>query len=1092
MEEDETRRGVIAWMTRNTVAANLLMAVLVIGGLVVGRMVKQEVFPEFEMEWIQVQVVYPGASPEEVEEGIVLAIEEEVRGLDGVKRVVSSAAEGVGSVYVEVLLGEDVGQVLTDVRTAVDRITSFPEAAERPIVSQLTNRREVLSVAIHGDLEEGVLKELAERFRDRLLQDDAITQVELGSTRPVEISVEVPRQILRTYGLTLDGIAAKVRRTAVQVPGGTVKTPGGEVLLRTDEKRDLGGEFRDIPVVAGPDGTRVLLGDVATIVDGFQDVDRWATFDGERAILVQVFRVGDETPLTVAEAVKEHMHTFEQSLPEGVELGVTNDRSEMYRDRMNLLLRNAAIGLVLVLMVLGLFLELRLAFWVTLGIPISFAGALLFMPAQGVSLNMISLFAFIVTLGIVVDDAIVVGENIYEYRQKGLPFLHAAIEGARHVAVPVTFSILTTVVAFSPLLFVPGFMGKFFGVIPAIVITVLLISLVESLFILPAHLSHESRRPKRGLLRVAWMLVGALLLPLKPLLWLFDRSSKAFSRGLQWVIEHVYEPTMEFGLRQRYLTLSVGLATLLGVAGIIAGGRISFSFMPSIESDRIVATAMLPFGSPAERTERIQARLVDGIRAVMEEHGGEEVLSRGIYARMGQGMPSGGPLAQTREQPGGHLTSVQVRLVPADQRDLSSSGIVDLWREEVGEIPGVEVLSFRANIGPNVGAPVDIQLSHRDVDTLHEAADDLAERLDTYAGVYDVDPGYSEGKPQLDLTLKPTARALGLTAADLASQVRSAFFGAEALRQQRGRDEVKVYVRLPESQRRSEHDIEALLIRTPDGGEIPLGVAAEVERDRAPTVISRSDGRRVVSVTSEVDEEITTGTEVTGSVVDEVMPGLLDRYPGLSYGFEGEQKERQEALGSLKLGFLLAMVVIYALLAIPFRSYTQPFVVMAAVPFGVVGAVIGHLIMGFGLSVVSMMGIVALAGVVVNDSLVLVHAANEFRHEDGMAPLEAVKAAGARRFRPILLTSLTTFFGLMPMILETSVQARFLIPMAVSLGFGILFATFIILGLVPAFYLIVEDVRRALGLRSGGVDRDGGDRPEPEPDDPGEPVTVRP
>ncbi|MCB9786853.1 MAG: efflux RND transporter permease subunit [Deltaproteobacteria bacterium] len=1085
-------------MARNTVAANLLMLVLLVGGYLVSGRIKQEVFPEFQLDWVMVQVAYPGASPEEVEKGIVLAIEEQVRGLDGVKQVVSSASEGSGNVYVELLLGTSPEKALSDIKTAVDRVTSLPEDAERPVVSLLSNRKNVVSVALYGDLDEKGLKELAEQLRDQILTDPRVTQVELSGTRPTEISIEVPGERLRKYGLTLDAVAAAVRREAVQVPAGQVKTAGGEVLLRTDERRELGHEFENIPVLTTRDGATVTVGQLATVEDGFQDVDRYATFQGQRAVLIDVYRVGEETPIAVADAVREKLDAFESRLPPGLHVAVTSDDSEMYRDRIDLLMRNALFGLILVFVTLGLFLKLQLSFWVTLGIPVSFLGTMMLMPATGVSINMISLFAFIVTLGIVVDDAIVVGENVYEYRQRGMSMMEAAIRGAQAVAVPVTFSVLTTVVAFMPLFFVPGFMGKLFGVIPAVVVCVLLMSLVESLFILPSHLAHQFSPPRRGLLRAGWIVLMVPLAILRPFAWSFEQLRIAFSGALAWFIARIYAPSVAFAVRERYLTLAVGVATLAVVVGLIAGGRVDFAFMPRLESDNVRASAALPFGTPVEETQAVQQRLIDGLRETLEELGGEDKLSRGIYAVIGQGISDGGPGGGVRGIPGGHVTNVRLRMVPsADRPGVTASRLVDLWRSKVGDIPGVEALTFKSNMGPSAGSPIDVQLSHRDVAVLEQAATELAGKLRSYAGVYDLDTGFSEGKPQLDLTLTPLAEASGVTATDIARQVRGAFYGSEALRQQRGRDELRVFVRRPESERRSEHDIESFIIRTPSGADLPLADAAHIERGHAATSIGRADGRRVIHVTGEVDLAVNNPTKIAASIEKDLLPQLREHYPDLSWSMEGEQREQRESLQALGRGFTLAMFVIFAMLAVVFRSYIQPIVVMAAIPFGIVGAVMGHVLMGFELSIMSMMGIVALSGVVVNDSLVMVHAANEFRDDEGLAPHDAIQAAGIRRFRPILLTSLTTFFGLMPMILETSMQARFLVPMALSLGFGVVFATFITLVLVPAFYTIVEDFRRALGMRR--PPRAGEDAPRPEdaagPDEleagtPSDPVAV--
>ena len=723
--------------------------------------------------------------------------------------------------------------------------------------------------------------------------------------------------------------------------------------------------------------------------------------------------------------MKEFVEQETKTLPKGMSIQVWNDKSEVYRDRISLLLRNAGQGLILVLLVLGLFLEIRLAFWVTLGIPISFLGAIMLMPATDVSLNMISLFAFILTLGIVVDDAIVVGEAIYNQRKKGLSGLDAAIAGAREVAVPVVFSVLTTVVAFSPLLFIPGVTGKFFINIPMIVIPILLLSLVESLFILPAHLSHVKEGISKGPL-------GALF-----------RLQAKFSDWFEGMINRVYRPGVELALSYRYVTLAIGVFCLIAAVGVFQGGRIKFDFLPKIEGDVIRVNVELPFGSPAAKTEQVMKEVLDDSEEVIKEFGGRKHV-RGVFAQLASS--------------GSHTASISVFLTPPDQREFTAGEVSKAWRAKSQGIVGLEKLNFDFTTGFRGGSPVDVELRHRDMKVLEAAAQDLAASLKDYDGVYEVDDGFSLGKEQLDFKLQPEARALGVTEEDLGRQLRNAFFGASAGRQQRGRDELRIFVRRPLSERQSEYDINSFLISTPDGGELPLAEAAQINRGRSFTQIQRKDGRRLVHVTADVDIEKVSAGEVLESIGANILPELMSNYPGLSFGFGGQQQSRAESLGSLKSGFLFALIIMFGLMAVVFKSYVQPIIILVAIPFGAVGALVGHLLMGYNFSIISVMGLVALSGVVVNDSLVLMDAVNVYRKE-GMSPWDAAIEAGVRRFRPILLTSLTTFFGLAPMIAEQSVQARFLIPMALSLGFGVLFVTGIALVLVPALYLAIEDIR---------------------------------
>ena len=1067
--DPDKERGVIAWAAKNSVAANVLMLILIVGGIVtLASGIKQEVFPEVELDVVSISVIYPGASPAEVEQAVVLAVEEAVRGIDGVKKVTSSAMEGQASTLVELLLNTDKDRALNDVKSAIDRITSFPEDVERPTVSLLSNRQQVISIVLYGDVDEATLRSVAENSRRTLLQDPRITYVELSGIRPLEISIEVPQAELRKHGLTIDEVAARVRAASVELPGGGVKTTAGEVLLRTTERRDRGNEFGNIVLLSQPDGSQVHVRDVATVRDGFQEIDKEATYNGKPAVMINVFRVGSETPLTVSAAAKEYVVELQETLPEGLYAANWFDTAEMYEGRLSLLLRNARIGLLLVLLTLALFLEARLAFWVTLGIPISFAGSLLFFPVTDVSINMISLFAFIITLGMVVDDAIVVGEAIYKQRMDGKGRLEAAIGGAKEVAQPVIFAILTSCVAFAPMLMVPGPMGKFFRVVPIVVIAVLMISLIESLLILPAHLSH----PMPWWLRIV----------LSPYLWTMRGLAKLdMAHRLQHHIQHTYIPILNKALRWRYFTIAAGIALLVGTLGYVAG-RIPFTFLPKVEGDLITAHLKMPVGTPVSETERI----ADGIAAVAQSIvDGEDAkndgptMSRGLYEEVGamSALESGPEGSMSTE--GSHYATVMMYLIDAGDRELTTQKFVQRWRDEIGEIPGADSLTFSFEVGVEPGKPIEVQLIHDDVPTLETAAERLATEISAYSGLRDIDSGVTKGKDQLDFRLTAAALAQGMTEFELARQVRAAFFGAEAVRQQRGRDEVRVYVRLPLDERQSLYNVEELIVRTPLGGEMPLSQAAVVTRGQAYTIIKRTDGRRNISVTADVADEDANANDINAQIVQRELPQLLADFPGLSYSLGGEQERQAETMGALGLGFILALIVMFSMLAVVFRSYAQPILVMSAIPFGMVGAVWGHVVMGFSLSLMSMMGLVALSGVVVNDSLILIVSINRFR-EEGMSTWEAVVAGGARRFRPILLTSLTTFFGLAPMILETSVQARFLVPMAVSLGFGVLAATLIMLLIVPCAYIILEDARR-LGNNFGARLRGQPTMPPPEP-----------
>ncbi len=1023
--------GPIAWMTRNRITPNLLMFIFLVGGFIVALRIKQEVFPEFDLDMVTVRVVYPGSSPEEVEQGIVLAIEEGVRGLDGIKEVTATAAEGMGMVRIELEEGADDQRVYQDIRQEVDRIITFPEDAERPEASLIIIRREVLDMQIYGDASEWVLRELAEQVRDRLLQDPAITQVDLEGARRYEVAVEIDQDVLRAYNLTLDQVAQRIRQTSVEIPGGRLETQAGDILLRVNERRDWAREFATIPLITTADGSVLFLSDVAQLRDTFEEVDEYATYNGKPAIGLEVYRVGSQTPIGVSKAVSAAMERIERELPPGIHWVINNDRSDIYRQRLELLLKNAFYGLTLVILLLGFFMEFRLAFWVLMGIPISFVGCFLFLPMLDVTINMISMFAFIIALGIVVDDAIVVGENIYERRQGGMAFVDAAIHGAREVLLPVTFSIITNIIAFVPLCFVPGVMGKIWRVIPFVVITVFAISWVEALLILPCHLAHGRPAARVGLL-------GAL--------------QHLFATGLDWFISKVYMPVLKWCIRFRIVTIALALAVLIFILGYIKSGRIGVILMPRVESDTSVVTATLPYGSPLSKVEQVAARLREAAERTAQPNGGEQLVE-GIFAVIQE-----------------NVVQIRVYLTDPDIRPISTTEMTNQWRQRVGPIPGLESLRFEADRGgPGRGAALTIELSHRRIDVLERAGEALAASLADFSNVRDIDDGYTPGKRQLDFSLTEEGHSLGLTQQTLARQLRNAFYGAEAARQQRGRNEVRVKVRLPREQRVRQYDLEHLLVRTPLGTDVPLAQIARVERGRSYTVINRRNGRRTVTVTANV-EPISQTSQVQATLEAEILPQLLRDFPGLSYAWEGRQQDMMESTAKLFSGLLLALFAIYAMLAIPFRSYYQPIIVMIAIPFGIVGAVLGHVIMGYAVSLMSMMGIVALCGVVVNDSLVLLDFSNR-RKREGISAYEAITQAGRRRFRPILLTTLTTFGGLAPMIFETSRQARFMIPMAISLGYGILFATTISLIIVPCLYMIADDVRRFvvwLGLVGGG------------------------
>jgi multidrug efflux pump subunit AcrB len=1070
----ETTKGALAWMARNGVAANLLLFVVLVGGVFGLVRTKQEVFPEFDLDLVTVAVPYPGAAPAEVEQGILLAIEERVRGLDGIKRIRSTAREGSGTVSIELMLDAEGDQVLADVKNEVDRITTFPEQAEQPLVSLAKRRRQVVSLILSGEQDLRTLHDLAEDARRELLATGQVTQVELEGVPPLEIAVEVPREALQRYGLTLQQIAAEITSASLELPGGGIDTAKGEILVRVADRRRVGHELEDLVLRGTARGGQVRLGDIALIRDGYEDTDQYSLFDGKPAVRLTAYRVGEETPTGVSRAVRAYADALRKKLPPDITISVWNDDSEILEARIDLLVRNALTGLVLVLVILGLFFDLRLAFWVAWGIPSSFLGAFLVLGGTDFSINMITLFAFIVTLGMVVDDAIVVGDRTYAMMERGLSPMDAAITAAREMAMPVTFSILTSVAAFSPLFFVPGTMGKVFVMIPTVVISVLALSLVESFLVLPSHLGHGTARrlPRRGLLRAHETLRGGV------------------SAALAWVTRVIYRPVATRLIAGRYITVAGALACFVLTVGYVVSGKVPFNFFPVLPGDVVTVQARLPYGAALASTEKVRDQLDAALQATIAEFGAENV--RGVFTRVGQAAPQQGPAAG-EAQVGSHLVAIEVALLPSERRSFGSEAFVARWKELTPPTPGVEALTFNNSNGPGAGQAAAVQLKHHDTEVLADVSRQVEDVLRSYPALYNVNNEYSSGKPQLDFRLRPEARHLGLTSSAVAQQLRSSFYGAEAIREQRGRNELKIMVRLPESQRSSEHDLDTLKIRTSRGGEVPLHYVVDLERSRAATAIYREDGQRTITVGAELAPGVSSSRQVIDDLQENVFPGLAKQNPGLEIGLAGAQREQQESFAALGRGFLMALFVIYALLAIPFRSYIQPLIIMAVIPLGFIGAILGHMGLGYSLSIMSAMGLVALSGVVVNDSLVLIDAVNNERAA-GKPVLAAVLDGASGRIRAILLTSLTTFFGLVPMIAETSVQARFLIPMAISLAFGVLFATVVVLLIVPALYMIVEDLRGLVGIGDAHAAPAGGAPPEwsPAQVQPGDPPRTPP
>lgn len=1022
------------------------MVFIIMAGLFTVLNMRREMFPQFGLDMINISVIYPGASPREVEEGICIKIEEKIKGVEGISKTRSGSYEGMGSVTVELDANADLQTVMDDIKTQVDLIDTFPEEAEDPVVVEIINKDPTITVGVYGDVSEKVLRKTAEKIRDDLIDTGPISLVELVGVRDYEISIEVSEENLRRYNLSFDQIVAVVRTGSIDLPGGAIKTKRGEILVKSMGQLYTGREFERLPLIAAEDGAVLYLGDVARIIDGFEDADIITKFNGKPAVMVRVNRTKHEDVIKISDTVRAYVAANSDRLPRGVRISTWFDISIMVRDRINLLLRNGAQGIILVFIVLSLFLNLRLAFWVAVGIPISFMGAFLVLDYNGATVNMISLFAFIMTLGILVDDAIIVGENIFSHFERGKSHTDSVVDGLAEVGGPVVMAIATTVVGFTPLLFITGIMGKFIAVMPAAVISILLFSLLEALVILPAHLDHALARTRRHGEKIkGW----------------HESIRARIENIMELIINEFYTPVLKYVVKNRYFTFSIGVGVLIISLGIIRGGYVPFVFMPKGESDWIIAEIYYPLGTPIELTSKAithveeSAFRLDDLYKDRKIAGGRLVTN--VYSMIGK-------IPRRDWKPtviGGHCGEIWIELAPsADRPDISVNDVIRRWRKLVGEVPGVEQLSFFTIEGGPAGNPIEIQLVGNDFGQLRLAADELRTELSSYPGTFDVVDNFKLGKEEKQFEILPGARSVGVSMMNIAKQLRQSFYGEEALRIQRGRDDLKVMVRYTQAERRSLSGIENMRIRTDDGRQIPIGEVARIKTGRAYSTVRRVDRKRVITVSSDLDENIANASRIVTSLKEDFLPDLMVRYPGLKYDLEGQEKRTRESLDSLKKGFALAMMGVFLLLASQFRSYIQPVIIMMAIPFGLIGAIGGHLVMGLPFTMISIFGIVALSGIVVNDSLILIDFINR-ADRSGIEIQKAVVASGIARFRPVLLTTLTTIAGLFPLLLERSFQAQFLIPMAVSISFGLLVATLLTLLYVPALYLIIRDIVNA-------------------------------
>ncbi|WP_417681014.1 efflux RND transporter permease subunit [Pseudidiomarina aquimaris] len=1025
-------KGLIAWWANNTVAANLLMALIIITGIFMVFEVRKQMFPEIELNTISIQVPFPGAAPQEVEQGVIVLIEDALEDVNGVERLTSTAREGGGSVTVEVENGYDPQVVMDEVKMLVDAIPNFPQQIENPNIYRIRPQRQVIWISVFGDMSERNQKELAKQIRDDLKNIGGITKVETVGARDYEISIEISEHDLQRYNLTFQQVVNAVRGTSIDVAGGSIRTPNGDILLRANNQAYYGEEFESIVLINRPDGTRLTLGDIATVKDEFIERRRFTQFDGKPATFVRVDSVGDQNDLAVAEAVRNYIERKQKELPPEVSVAHWGDSSYYLQGRLDLMLDNMITGGFLVFLMLSLFLQLRLAFWVMIGIPICFLGTIALMPLPmfDISINMISLFGFILVLGIVVDDAIVIGESAYSEIEKYGKSTDNVVRGAKKVAIPATFGVLTTMVAFIPMLMVDGGMGAIWESIAWVVILCLAFSLVESKLILPAHIA-AMKFSKGG---------GEKLNA-------FQRGRNKISDSLRVFVERFYRPFLAKCLHYRYTTLASFIGMFILMIGLISGGVVRWVFFPNIPSDFIQTSVEMQPGSSEDATIRALQTIEDALMRVnaqiKEEEGEGVVRHTNVWL---QGTTNG---------------MIMSELQKGEEREIDGFGIINRWREETPEIAGVKAINFQGSIGGGGGFDVEFQLAGDDLDQLSAAANDLKEVLGQFDGVFDIEDTFGAGNDEIILETKPLATAMGITLSDLANQVRYAFYGAEAQRIQRGDEEVRVMVRYPIDERQSVGNLEDMKLRTDDGAMIPFTELADIRFAKGYNTITRIDRERSVRVRARVDKERVEPFEVVQQVRQQHIQPILDNYPTVSFQLEGASQDEAEATNSLAIGFVLALFAIFALMAIPLKSYSQPLIIMSVIPFGMIGAVIGHWVIGMPISILSLFGIIALAGVVVNDSLVMVDYVNQARR-DGVALRQAVQDAGSARFRAIILTSLTTFFGLLPIVLEKSLQAKMVIPMAISLAFGILFATVITLLLIPCLYLILDDTKRGL------------------------------
>ena len=1021
--------GIMAWFARNTVAANLLMVFLILGGLFSSFFViNKEIFPSFELNYLQISVAYPGAAPQEIEEGINIKIEESIQDIDGIKKVTSVAGEGLGSVTIEVQDSYDPQDILDEAKLRLDAISTFPDNIEKPNIFRIKPENNVIWVSVYGDLDLHEMKELAKSIREDITALPSVTRAKVAGVRDYEIGIEVSENKLREYGLSFAQVAKAVQSSSIDLPGGSIRAQDGDILLRTKGQAYTGDDFSKIVVSTRTDGSRIMLPQVATIKDDFEERLEYTRFNGKPAAIIEVTSIDDQNALNISAEVKEYIAERSKTLPASAKLDTWGDLTHYLKGRLNMMLSNMFYGAVLVFLILALFLDVKLAFWVMMGLPVCFLGTALLMPIEpfSMSINLLTLFAFILVLGIVVDDAIVIGESAYSETERHGHSLDNVIKGAKKVAMPATFGVLTTIAAFIPMLMVSGPQGIIWKSIGMIVILCLVFSLVESKLILPAHLAHM--KPKKPNLNPN----------------IFVRFKLALNNKIHHFIHHKYRYFLETCIKNRYSVVAVFIGVLILSVALVVSGTVRWVFFPDLPSDFIQVQLEMEPGSSEDNTLKVVKEIEDALYTMnqqIEDEVGYPVVKHSFIDMSSR-----------------TSAFIFAELTKGEDREVDGVRIANLWRENIPEQLSVKKLNINASTN-DAGADISFRLSSSNLEQLALASDELKQKLKTYEGIYDISDNYSSGSHEIRLNIKPEAEAQGLTLSDLASQVRYGFYGFEAQRILRNKEEVKVMVRYPLDQRRSVGHLENMMIRTPSGISVPFSTVAEIELGDSYSSITRVDGRRAISIIANADKDKVEPSKIVAEIQEEFLPYLEAQYPQISTTLDGGSADEQSALISLVQGFLFALFAIYALMAIPLKSYSQPLIIMAVIPFGIIGALFGHLIQGLALNILSLCGIVALAGVVVNDSLILVDFVNKARAQ-GQSITQAAVDSGCHRFRAIILTSLTTFVGLVPILLETSLQAQIVIPMATSLAFGILFSTVVTLILIPLLYIVLDDVKR--------------------------------